>query len=183
MSRCPEFEKLVRLTTGPGFDYELGQITRNGLPPFFWKRFLAILITLTKSGIDKTRYTFAKLGKCSKWVKRSMLKITMIGSWFGRPQYWSENVCIIEFWCQENEVQEHFWKRITGQNGQRVESWWTRRFGQCWIFKLFLHEKDHNYQFTKFLIIKIIFMKKCWKLKFNSLMIIGWKFEGLTLSG
>lgn len=50
-----------------------------------------------------------------------MLKIKMIGSWFRRPQYWSENVCIIEFRCEENEVQEHFWKRITGQKWSK--SW------------------------------------------------------------
>ena len=74
-------------------------------------------------------------GACNVWKvgrrfknQRSarFLKIEMIGSRFGSnrlPQYWSENVCIIEFWWQDNEVQEHFletdyWSRIT-KNGKK----------------------------------------------------------------
>ena len=49
-------------------------------------------------------------------------------------------------------------------------------FAQCWIFEQFLHE---NYQFLKIL----SFLWTMLKLGFNSQVIIGWKFEGLTLSG
>ena len=139
-------------------------------------------------GHGLTVQTFEKWVECSKmaifkWVKRSMLKIKMIGSWFSRPQYWSENVCIIEFRCEENEVQEHFWKWITGQKWPK--SWklvdqTAKILLSAEFSKIFLHE---NCQFLKIFEKLNHFYEKMLKLGFNSQVIIGWKFKGLTLSG
>ena len=53
-------------------------------------------------------------------------------------------------------------------------------FAKCWIFEQILYE---NYQFLKIFEKLNHFYEKMLKLGFNSQVIIGWKFEGLTLSG
>ena len=140
----------------------MNQVSRDGQ---FWVLRKCRIHHSIYFGHGLTGQTFEKWVECSKmaifkWVKRSMLKIKMIGSWFSRPQYWSENVCIIEFRCEENEVQEHFWKRITGQKWSK--SW--KLVDQMANDLLSAEFSDHFcIQMTNFSKIKkIILMKKRW---------------------